>query len=492
MLKRILSALILASMLVSMAACGGAETPSDTSADPNPTDTSAGADTEPARQMPDVEKCDYEGEEFNIFAPSWSLYTSYYNAEEETGETMDDAIYKRQRLVEEYLGVTINYTLEGTITDQAGAMQGWVMSGEDPYQMTLTHCIYGPGAMVASNLLYDWNELPHINMDREYWSQTINDALELFGKQYFAVSDYMYKIPYCMYFNKDLIADYSLENPYELVREGKWTIDKMFEMASVALKDVNGDNVYDNRDQFGFCGQADSPLISFMYSCGLSLTTRTEDGGFELAIKNDKMLNLLDKLDKAINDEEFCQLWPYSGATPEQTCSFKDGQSLFTMGGTDGLKGTREWELDFGILPYPKYDEEQEKYLNNDWGGFMAIPINISNPEMVGKVLEMLAYYSGETTLPAYYEVMMGEKFARDEDAKEMLELILSNENVVYDAGYVYGGISTGYMLNLFYMIPRMIWGTGENTFASWYDTYAPTAEWDMKDFLAKVEAQAE
>ena len=44
-----------------------------------------------------------------------------------------------------------------------------------------------------------------------------------------------------MFYNKGLVEDYQLENPSALVKEGEWTLDKMYEMAvTVASTKVEG------------------------------------------------------------------------------------------------------------------------------------------------------------------------------------------------------------------------------------------------------------
>lgn len=43
-----------------------------------------------------------------------------------------------------------------------------------------------------------------------------------------------------MLFNKQMVTDYNLENPYEIVKAGKWTFEKMMEMGAVVVGDLDG------------------------------------------------------------------------------------------------------------------------------------------------------------------------------------------------------------------------------------------------------------
>ena len=89
----------------------------------------------------------------------------------------------------------------------------------------------------------------------------------------------------------------------------------------------------------------------------------------------------------------------------------------------------RDSELDFGIVPYPKYDENQKEYITYNFGTYyMAIPTSASNPEMSAVILEALNAESYNTVKDAYYEVNMKVKFSRDETTQRMLDIIVDTE----------------------------------------------------------------
>lgn len=99
----------------------------------------------------------------------------------------------------------------------------------------------------------------------------------------------------------------------------------------------------------------------------------------------------------------------------------------------------REMESDYGILPLPKYDLEQENYItfsHTSHNLSVALPItSADDAEMLGMILEDMAYYSMELVRPAYYENMLNGKLARDEESIEMLDIITSN--ISYDLGFL-------------------------------------------------------
>ncbi len=51
------------------------------------------------------------------------------------------------------------------------------------------------------------------------------------------------------------IADMGMqENLYDLVRDGKWTLDAYNAIAEQSVIDLNGDGVYDDKDQYSSAG----------------------------------------------------------------------------------------------------------------------------------------------------------------------------------------------------------------------------------------------
>ena len=64
------------------------------------------------------------------------------------------------------------------------------------------------------------------------------------------------------------------------------------------------------------------------------------------------------------------------------------------------------------------------------------IPKTNNKLEMTGAVLEALAYESRETVIPAYYDIALKGKYARDPESVEMLDLIFAGR--IYDLGDTY------------------------------------------------------
>lgn len=464
-------------LLLNIVSCS--QTESDTIETTDSTsDVTSGGEVE--TRQPYIEKADFGGARFTIFAPDWGLYSNYFFADEQSGDAMNDAIWEREMLTEDYLNVDIQYIKEGTINDTRSALSSMVMSGDDTYQLALTHCITPTAELITDGLICDWNTIPTVDLSREYWNQSCNENLSLYGKQFYAVSDYMIADPNAVFFNKELIDSYKLENPYDLVRSGAWTLDKLNEMAATVTTDLNGDSVFDENDQYGFyCGET-WMYASFFYSSGIHFTEKQSDGSLVLSLNNERTYSLFDKLDQLINRSGST----YKPADTTLKLDMSSGKLLFQVEALNRLNLYRDCDVDFGIVPYPLLDDTQTTYETNDWSGLMCVPATAGDLNMIGSVCEMLAYYSEDTTIPAYYDLLLGEKFARDNDSKEMLELIF--DNVIYDAGMNYFGHS-GTMYDLFYSISNLLLKEGSSDFASYYNSRESSSKALIEDMLEKV-----
>lgn len=110
----------------------------------------------------------------------------------------------------------------------------------------------------------------------------------------------------------------------------------------------------------------------------------------------------------------------------------------------------RTMETDFGILPYPKYDEQQEKYYSLTEGGsayVFSVPVTVGDINRTGLLLEALAAESVSTVANAFYDVCLTGKYIRDTESEAMIDLIFDNK--VFDLGFIlniggYSGVIQG------------------------------------------------
>jgi hypothetical protein len=380
-------------------------------------------------EMHDVPKLDFNGSEFKILYPEWQLYRFYLNATEFNGSTVNDALYNRTLKVNDYLNVNITMETIGYIEAIEPQIKNAVMAGDNTYDMFITHCITGLIGIVSQNYALDWNKVPYVDFSKPYWNQSFTETLTVYGKTPLASSDLLIADPNVIFFNKDIANDNNLEDPYQLVHDGKWTLDKMIEMASGVSVDLDGNGKFMKNDQYGIYTSLGWVETSFLYGCDQYICAKDDNGFPTLALNSEKTVNIIEKLYKLFCESNIA----YTTDVSDLYIDFENCHGLFYILGLAFAADYRETEVDYGILPFPKYDEVQENYISLNWGGLQCLPKTTSDLEMVGAVSEVLAYESREQVLPAYFDNLLGYKIARDKDSIEMLKIIF--DNCVHDFG---------------------------------------------------------
>jgi hypothetical protein len=160
---------------------------------------------------------------------------------------------------------------------------------------------------------------------------------------------------------------------------------------------------------------------------------------------------------------------PNAGGIPP--VSFDSGRALFYLVPLSLAKTFRETEVDFGIIPLPKLDEVQKDYITLNWAGFMSVPLTVSDPAFVGSVVELLGYYNSEIVIPAFYDILLGQKISRDDDSVKMLDIIFNN--TVYDLGV---------NLGMYSILNTVVSSTGKE-FTSYYAANEKTFNKTVSDY---------
>ena len=463
MIKRILAVLLAALMLLSLAACGEtAETPDVT------TDGATGTDTEAATEFfPNVEKQDYNGETFQMIgirdAGTW-VY-----GEDPTAanvNVLNDTLYEMNTVVEDHLGINIEYEYVQHVTGQSvifNQVKPSVMAGDDAYQLCILPSYRNVASFVTQDCvmdLYDLND--YIDLDQPYWNREVIESLMIGDHAYIATGDICYYTVHPIYCNKDLLKEVGREIPYDQVRNGTWTLDGYLALTAELYAD-NGDGTVNNQDTFGFAALCDTNINSFMQASDIYVVTRHDDGSFEFSMYGEKLLNLYEKLYNWSKNES-TYLWGWGDRENEKIIvDFLDGRTYFTHDelGTKYLSAT----FDVGILPLPKYDTAQKEYAHVNWGDNIAVPNSVKNTKMVGETLELLSYYSRTVVRPKFYDDVLELRVSNAPDDREMVETIFNT--VVFDPGIAYCD-GSAQLFALVYL-PKECLLTGQETIASYY-----------------------
>ena len=418
----------------------------------------------------DVPTLDFGGREFVILACDEDVRYTYIEDTEQTGDIMDDAIYTRNQLTEEWLNLDLVVEpVKGT--DTYASLSKDIMSGDAHYDMVSPHILRSISQLVTSQYLADLSEFEYVDFSKSWWNNSFTDTLSIKDKLYYASGDLIVPNARVIVFNKQMMEDYGMPDIYEAVRDGLWTLDLLGEYTKDAVRDADGNSVYDKNDLYAFSDLANTGLAtSFVHASGELFVSKGADG-FNINLSSEKMYNIITKLyDYLYRD----------GNTDITNVEFGNGNVLFGSQVLLKLQILRDYPTDFGIIPFPKYDESQDGYYSSVWNGLVCVPITAKDMELCGAVLETMAYYSQSTLMPAYYDKLLDSKFVRDETSSEMLDIIF--DGLVYDVGLCFDNFigcyaSLGQLLN-----------QGSTDLASFYEQKRGTYESHYAEIWEAVE----
>ncbi len=475
---RKISLLLCLLMLGSTTACGGtaeetapaADTPETTSAETEPTETTR---EDVSDGLPEKK---WGGQDFRILAPDY--LPDDLIAEEQSGALINDAVYNRNLVVEERFDVNLAADCTAAYSDLTQNIKKNTLAGDSFADLILQHMI-DCANLASQNLFMDWNEVPHIDVTKPWWLTSVAESLSVAGKSYLiigSISPYYTSHNYVVYFNKALATDYGIgDELYDTVLDGTWTIDKYASLVSEKYRDLNGDGQKGEDDFYGLAAQVTSYATPFLYSFGEMTISRDENGIPYLDMNQEKITSIVEKMYALFyeNDTVTTTGWNLHREI------FLDSRALFMNGVlTHSYSSFTEFEDDYGILPYPKWNEEQENYYTMSDGSspLAAVPLTVSDPEFSGMITEALAAESCKKVDPAIFDVALKVRGVRDQRSLEAINLAISGS--VIDFGYVYGNYNAmGFVLS-------DMMGTKKNNFASHFASKQASWEKMVEDVV--------
>ncbi|MCL1794582.1 MAG: hypothetical protein FWG34_12020 [Oscillospiraceae bacterium] len=406
------------------------------------------ADAVADRLYPDLGEKNFEGHEFKVLAMTtthidwekWKHRDIY--AEDENGEPINDAVYKRNRYVEDKYNCVVSEILA---EDHMNVLAKSVRADDDEYELFYTTLGNLAGSAATGNYM-DLNEFPVIGLDAPWWDINAKKSLSIGGKLYFCPSDLIllhYNAASAIIFNKKMLKDYELEDLYSLASSGKWTIDKLTGITKDIYQDINGDGNMDENDLYGIACYRDA-LLGIMHSAGGRIC---EKDGQDLPYLTLNSENAITALNKAFDLMYAPSAWnlhkeleprglPVYDITERM---FMEDRVLFYSVLLRDVEQFRGMESDFGIIPVPKLTEAQQSYgstVNQHVGRAIAVPVTVRDKERAGTIIEALTAESKYTLLPAYYDITLQRKVSRDNESEAMLDMIFSSR--IYDPGAIY------------------------------------------------------
>ncbi|MBE6559717.1 MAG: hypothetical protein E7662_01225 [Ruminococcaceae bacterium] len=489
-IRKITAVLLVSVMLGSaLTACSAPDADDTPETSDKSTESTAPAVTEPEEtKIPSglPKAMDLEGQVFTFYGKTEKgVY-----AEEENGESVNDAVYARNlALNEKYNFEILQISPTNQATPTKDILQN-VQAGDDSYQVLIDGPRNSLIYYVSGNLLYDMNTLKYQDFDQPWWFHQLNDSLTLMNKLFMSANAFSLTSRQWLYHpivNIDLMKDNGLDinNYYQMAYDGTWTLDEFIKLIRVGAADLNGDGVRDNNDRWGHSAD-DYSGYCLAVGAGYLIADKDENDIPYITAATEEAINLWDKLVNNIfadttnylcirNIKNVDHIWT------ESNRMMQNDQLLVQISMLED--GCREYEINYGILPIPKANAEQENYIHTASCfnvPMFAVPISVKNVDDVSFVLEAMAYESYYNVLPVFYEAYLESKLARDVQSVDMLEII--HNTLVMDIGSVYNWGS--YLTQIYKVVNQ-----GKNTLVTHDASKRTVAANAIADLIATIQA---
>ncbi len=461
MLKKTLAVLLAALLLLgSTAACAtSTESPSDTSDATNAGTDDAATEVEETETQATLDIADtrYDGEDLCFLTrdqAEWSTYEIYTEKLTSDSDNISSAVYERNVTIIDKYGVTISELKQATANHIASVTRE-VAAPTGDFQAIITNTTQS-GSLASQGFL--WNltgdVVENIDLQKPWWDGNMATGMSINDCLYFATGDLLTSdndATFAILFNKKLVTECKIPDLYALVENDEWTMAKFYEFEQLAHQDKDGDGklTYDT----DICGLAytDTAPHSFLIASGVTLCQKDENDYPSFSLN----------IERAQNVADFCQLifaaehTVYINDAASKAgvpvmeigkTAFGENHALFLSEVMQAVTRMRGYDVDFGIMPFPKYDHNQTDYysLMHYYASMVSIPRSVIDEDldMVTAMIEAMAYYSVDTLTTQYYEINLKTKGAKDEKSGPMIDMILANR--ACDLSYYYSSWGDG------------------------------------------------
>lgn len=480
--------LFLAALMLLLPACS--QPPGGKS---DPDSTTGGSAEQSTEAIDKLAGYNYNGKEFRVLTSINSsegvITNSNYmieGTEEINGESVNDAVYKRNNDVKDLLGINFKYTPMDADYDTVQAkISKAVLSGSDDYDLVIND-IRTLANLSLQNMFLNFKQNPIFDLSQSYWYKDFMDDISIGNeKEFLLAGDYFIDILrncHSMFLNKTMLEEVQAgrtEELYKLILDGKWTLEEFMKLIKPFLVDLDGNGTFDKKDQYGFfCVGTWGSAMPFMMAADTDVITKDADGWPVLTINNPKSTKLHELLTTLFLTD--------SGASSkflgnELITEFQNRRSLICgYQRLSALQTLRDMKDEVVVLPYPKLDLLQEKYVtsSHDTIEIGAIPSTTPNFDMICVVLEALNRETKHSVIPIYYEQSLKIKYTRDELSAQMIDLIHDNQRNVFPVAYSEQLVG---LLTLYDV-------TTNKNFSSAYEKLAPQVEKKLAEAIEAIQ----
>lgn len=405
-------------------------------------------------------------EEINILVRSDGVrqYTrEWYVEDDNPTNTLEEKIFARNAYVSEKLDIEMNFKhlKDDTQETYIDTIMTASRSGTGDYDVVSAYSAYSTSvaAMYAFMNLND-SRFPMFHFDQPYWNQSYIKAAEVDGYLFTVCGDVNLSVfdrTIVTYLNKDALSErhIDLDELYDTVLAGDWTYEKFYKIVS--------DIGYEEKDHIDGLTEGDFYALSaikgseasdgFVQAFDLKIISKNGES-YSLATGSDrlKLDDAMKKIQDLFYNSNAAVVWKPTeterNATYLNYLCFTEGRAAFTVDVIyhyeSGLAMMRDADFEIGMIPVPKYDEDQANYKASvqDAHNVMSVMYyrrsTDNHYEAISAMLELLCYDTYHDVRPFYFERMIKTKYVDGAEDARIFDMILAS--TAWDFADVYNG----------------------------------------------------
>lgn len=384
----------------------------------------------------------FGGKDFRILTQKGDWMDQYTFDEDDVGDSLNNARWKRNEDVENRFDVKITAFSDGS--ESQDTFMQYCYMGDDMFDVC-DMMMYMSWVPMAYNMAVDWYDIPYIDWEKPWWNRATNAEATVKGKAYAVTGDLALTSLTYMWiqvFNMDLLEDWghSSDEMYQLVFDGKWTLDKFIEICSAIYNDENGNSLSDAEDTFGYFTHTFSGTDPWVTSIDARIMSKDDEGNLAVTVGTERVYVTLEKLITFFFSSKGCFQDPSSDLSGG--ASFENGKiAIYPSMFSACMNAYSDLPFDYGILPYPKYDEVQENYVSGAMDQLSVYSVPVSLPvdqyEFLGIMMEALNAETYKTVYPAYFEDALKGRYSTDPDMARVIDMVVDGR--MFDLAFMYG-----------------------------------------------------
>ncbi len=386
----------------------------------------------------------------------WNDHTMREFYADESGDTIDDAIYSRNIAVAERLGIEFEFVEE----KGHGESTAWVTKAENDFLSDNLLDIYAGYSRNAplfalKNMTSNLLEYEAFSVEKPWWPAALTNECTINDKLYYCSGDISTNLLWMMtatFYNKELYEQYFAgeKTPMDMVEDKEWTMEKLFSMTNDIYTD-DGNQVRDAADIYGYI-LYEVNIDAYQTAAGIVSIEKDESEGLRISTgwNSERASDVCELLGDFLASEG-CY---HENSTSVREIFFEERgvfitDRTFIVAGKDNSE-TNKIEFSYGIVPQPMFDASQENYMTNVGHPFTMYAVNSQSKkiEVAVTTLEAMGSANHRTVTPAVFEVAMKVRYTDDPQAANMYDIL--RENISFDIGRIYASTFGNGTANIF------------------------------------------